>query len=315
MKNGMKYFLVAAEEMNFARAARRLYISPQCLSNHIKRLEEVYKTRLFQRKPRIALTEAGKRLARTLRQIQILEHTLENDINELSNENNGALHVGMHSSRAGILLPLILPRYRALYPHVELSIYSNVGRAMEPMLFNGQLDLFVANHPAPAEGTTSITLMDEQVYLVISDNTLQKYFPDKYPQCKQDFRDGINITEFREVPFIMAMESSNLRLFIDEYFVSNGIQPKTAIQTNITEMHYHFSAIDYGASFCPGMLVSLMHSRIKSANLNIFPLKDYAQRSRVVLEHLKGAEFPRYIQCFIDIVVEFCRNINTDNLT
>jgi DNA-binding transcriptional LysR family regulator len=315
MNSGMKYFLVAAEEMNFARAARKLYISPQCLSNHIKRLEEVYKTRLFQRKPRIALTEAGKRLARTLRQIQILEHTLENDLYELSNENKGVLHVGMHSSRANILLPLVLPRYRALYPEVELSIYSHVAREMEQMLFQGQLDLFVANHPAPAEGTTSILLMDEQVYLVISDNMLQKYFPDKYPQCKQDFRKGIDINEFREVPFVVALDSSNLRLFIDEYFISNGIQPKTAIQTNITEMHYRFSAMDYGASFCTGMLLSLMYSCIKSANLNIFPLKDYTQRNRVVLEYLKGTEFPQYIQDFINIVVDLCRNIDTDILT
>ena len=36
----LEYFLVAAEELNFTRAARKLYISQQSLSNHISNLEK-----------------------------------------------------------------------------------------------------------------------------------------------------------------------------------------------------------------------------------------------------------------------------------
>ena len=35
----LEYFLVAAEELNFTRAARKLYISQQSLSNHISNME------------------------------------------------------------------------------------------------------------------------------------------------------------------------------------------------------------------------------------------------------------------------------------
>ena len=38
----LEYFLVAAEELNFTRAAKRLYISQQSLSNHIAKLEEYF---------------------------------------------------------------------------------------------------------------------------------------------------------------------------------------------------------------------------------------------------------------------------------
>ena len=36
----LEYFLVAAEELNFTKAAKRLYISQQSLSNHISNLEK-----------------------------------------------------------------------------------------------------------------------------------------------------------------------------------------------------------------------------------------------------------------------------------
>lgn len=36
----LEYFLVAAEELNFTRAAKKLFISQQSLSNHISNLEK-----------------------------------------------------------------------------------------------------------------------------------------------------------------------------------------------------------------------------------------------------------------------------------
>ena len=43
----LEYFLVAAEELNFTRAAKRLYISQQSLSNHISNLEKEFDVILF----------------------------------------------------------------------------------------------------------------------------------------------------------------------------------------------------------------------------------------------------------------------------
>ena len=52
----IEYFLITVEEMNFTRAAGRLYISQQALSSHISRLEEEYGIRLFERRPALSLT-------------------------------------------------------------------------------------------------------------------------------------------------------------------------------------------------------------------------------------------------------------------
>ena len=65
----LEYFVVAAEELNFTKAAKRLFISQQSLSNHIAHIEKEFGVALFNRTTPLTLTYAGQRLlvrARTL---------------------------------------------------------------------------------------------------------------------------------------------------------------------------------------------------------------------------------------------------------
>lgn len=65
----LKYFLMVAEELNITRAAERLYISQQSLSNHISNMERELNVKLFTRSPKLALTYAGDLLVDTATQI------------------------------------------------------------------------------------------------------------------------------------------------------------------------------------------------------------------------------------------------------
>lgn len=58
----LEYFLAAAEELNFTRAAKRLYISQQSLSNHISNMEKEFDVVLFNRTSPLTLTYAGQAL-------------------------------------------------------------------------------------------------------------------------------------------------------------------------------------------------------------------------------------------------------------
>jgi DNA-binding transcriptional LysR family regulator len=59
----LRYFVAAAEELNFTRAAARLYVAQQALSREIQRLEARLDTKLFLRTTRrVTLTPDGERL-------------------------------------------------------------------------------------------------------------------------------------------------------------------------------------------------------------------------------------------------------------
>jgi DNA-binding transcriptional LysR family regulator len=55
----IRYFLALCEELNFTRAARRSGVTQPSLTNAIRALEGELGGALFQRKPRIVLTELG----------------------------------------------------------------------------------------------------------------------------------------------------------------------------------------------------------------------------------------------------------------
>ena len=72
----LKYFLILSEEMNFRKAAHKLYITQQSLSGHIQKLEEYFGVPLFYRSTPLRLapdspekqscrvTDPGKRSAK-----------------------------------------------------------------------------------------------------------------------------------------------------------------------------------------------------------------------------------------------------------
>jgi DNA-binding transcriptional LysR family regulator len=69
----LRYFVAAAEELHFTRAAARLFIAQQALSRDIARLERDLATQLFTRTTRrVALTPAGERLLVRARELLAL---------------------------------------------------------------------------------------------------------------------------------------------------------------------------------------------------------------------------------------------------
>lgn len=71
-----RYFIAVADELNMTKAAAKLFISQQSLSAYIQRMEKQYGVTLFERKPSLQLTEAGRAMYFYAKEIVLSEDKL-----------------------------------------------------------------------------------------------------------------------------------------------------------------------------------------------------------------------------------------------
>ena len=130
----LKYFLMVAEELNITRAAERLYISQQSLSNHISNMERELNVKLFTRSPKLALTYAGDLLVDTATQILDLHSQYLNKVGDINRHYMGVLRVGISYTCGLAVLPEILPQFRREFPMVEFSMFEGNSSELEDEL-------------------------------------------------------------------------------------------------------------------------------------------------------------------------------------
>ena len=176
MNISLEYFLAVAEEESISRAAERVMVSQQDMSNHIRRLEKQYGL-LLERRPRFALTPAGEAVLATYRQVRLLEESREDRLRDLREDTEGTIRLGMHIARARILVPPAAARFCREFPHVRLEVVHGDTAVLEDKLGQGTLHLFRGVDPEERPHFCFTPVGSETVYLVIAGALLDRCFP------------------------------------------------------------------------------------------------------------------------------------------
>lgn len=118
----LRYFVAVAEELNFSRAAGRVYLSQPALSQQIRKLEEELGITLFYRtKRRVELTEAGEVLLAGARQALVQVEQSVRAAREAGGAGDSRLKVGFPEYVNHTPVADVLQTYRRRYPYVELE--------------------------------------------------------------------------------------------------------------------------------------------------------------------------------------------------
>jgi DNA-binding transcriptional LysR family regulator len=316
MLNNYKYFLVLSEELNISNAAKRLFISHQCLSKYLKGLEEKYGVSFFERKPKFGLTPAGKILLNTLRQIELSEQNFENQITDIKEAKSGIIHFGITEGRYSILVPKLLKEFHSLHPKVELTIHRATSLQMQEMVQNNSLDLFLSGvSNLVAHDLKYDIVINEHMYIVISDNLLKQYFSDSYPECIETFSKGVDLRLFQKIPFVLNKKNFNSRILLDKHLAEMGISLNCINELTQPDIHYLLCAEDYAACFCLSMYLSginqLNQLKAPYSHLNVFPIANFSSVNPLALIYHRNKIFPSYTQDLKKIVKRFCSPYST----
>jgi len=319
MLNNYNYFIALAEEENISKAAEKLFISHQCLSKYLKNLEQEYHIDFFNRSKKLVLTPAGKAYLDMVRQIQILEDDLSGQLDDIRQQKRGYLRFGTTEGRYRSLVPELLPKFKQMYPDVTLEVRYATTDGLSEMILENSLDIALLNQSVKPHNQLDIRpILEEKMFLVISDNLLKTYFPDRWPACKAEFACGADLREFVRVPFALSKRTMNARETLEKYLQIKQIKLNVICEMTQSDLHFMLSSHDYAASVCWSMYIPVIrkeNAALTNNRLNVFPIKDANITNHLMMVTRKGKIFQKYGRDFIRLIQQTCEQYSGYDLS
>lgn len=305
MQTSYEMFLLAAEETSFTKAANKAYITQQCLSSHIKRLEDQYGVSLFNRTPKLTLTPAGELLLQSLRQIQVIEKGIENELLNTKEGIQGSLILGINATRARILLADLFAEFHKSFPYVRLSVVLDDVKRLLPLLLNGKLDLFLGVNCPSHELLKRTFLRNERIYMIATHHLLTQYgeIPKADPATGKR---RIRLSDFPCLPFVGNNSNSTFNQLIERYLNNLNVQLNMIFFISDYETQLQLCARHLAAAFCPEIVLekaaACNRGRAEEDQIRIFELDDLNDTLKIELVTHVHAHFPLYMREFIDLL-------------
>ena len=167
----LRYFLKAAETLNFSEASKELFITQSTLSQQIRQLERELGVSLFQRNSHeVLLTENGEHLLPYARKTIIDADTCVESMNDLKEMIGGTLNIGVTYTFSPLLTDSLL-EFMKSYPKVKLNIYYKPMTELMDMLQQREVDFVLAFKPTRRyEHIESHVLFNNRLNVVVNES-------------------------------------------------------------------------------------------------------------------------------------------------
>ena len=145
--NQLNTFIIAAETLNFSRAAERLHLSQPSITQQIRSLEVHFGEPLFSRNGnRLSLTEAGEALLPVARQVVSVSLRAEEMMEVLKGDVQGHLIIGCSTTPGKYLLPILLAEFMRKYPRVQATCQVTSREVAFELLEQAQVHMAFSSH-------------------------------------------------------------------------------------------------------------------------------------------------------------------------
>ncbi|WP_296702168.1 LysR family transcriptional regulator [Algoriphagus sp.] len=194
------YFKAVAEELNFRKAAERLFISQPGLSRQIKQLEEMLEVQLFDRDQKhVELTNAGLYFKNEVDFVINHLDLTRSQLKLIALGKIGELRIGFLGSASNQILPDLLSKLNAIQPLISTSLEELSNAMQVEMIEKDKLDLgFVRLASVPSDLEMKVVLRDSFSLVVPKDHPIQEH-------------DFVSVNQFNEETFVLfSSDYSNL---------------------------------------------------------------------------------------------------------
>lgn len=307
--SNLEYFVAVAEELNITKAAERLYISQQSLSNQIIKLENELNVKLFTRTPTLALTYAGTSLLERAKNILDMHNQMLCEIEDIKDNKRGIIKIGVSHTRGRVLLPDILPSFIQKYPLVEVNLVEGNTEILESKLRHGEIDVVLSFTPRIQDGIESINLTTDRMLLVVHRRFMIELFGEKIDYMRGKFSQSVDITAFKNCPFLLLTKGNRIRTLVDSLVSKNKISLNIILETENTETAFALALKGMGIAVYPEMFLG---DRTYD-EVDFFPITNEGTLATLAVSYAQGRYISKAVQDFIDIAVNVWKSKDKSN--
>lgn len=258
----LRYFITVADELNFTRAAEKIFIAQPSLSQQIKDLEEELGALLFIREKRsLRLTEEGRQFYHDAKHILELAQQAKHNVQILLDRKKNKLKVGFLPVAEIKIFPYVMPLIRAENPHLDIQFHSLSCVQQIQALHDQQIDVAFTRQCINDEHIASIELFREPLILLIpSQSTFAK-------------AQSISAEDFVVQNFIVSEELASPVLYQKTQALFKGLQHelKVAQYSSNILMNVNLVAMQMGWTVVPAYVESFLgpNTVIKSTQFEL----------------------------------------------
>ena len=219
----LEVFEAIARLGSFTRAAEELFLTQPTVSMQIKKLTEDVGLPLFEQVgKKVFLTDAGRELHKTCREIFKHFSHFEMTVADLKGLKQGALRLAVVTT-AKYFAPRLLGPFCQQYPGIQVSLkVSNRERVLERLADN-QDDLYILGQPPEELDTVAEPFLD---------NPLVVLAPANHPLAGKK---RIPLARLAEEPFLLREPGSGTRQALERMFADHGHALKVRMELGSNE--------------------------------------------------------------------------------
>ncbi|WP_173911669.1 DNA-binding transcriptional regulator HcaR [Acinetobacter sp. Marseille-Q1618] len=244
----LRYFITVAEELNFSKAALKLYTAQPSLSQQIKDLEEDVGVKLLNRtKRKVELTEEG---AVFLEQARLTLAQADKAVamaRQVAQAKQQQLRIGFVPVAEMKVFPYVLPNLRVQNPDLKIELLSLNNLEQMRAIKKGELDITFTRHNFHNEEIESkFVLREPLIFILPADHPLAKY-------------ERIPVKALNGIDFIIpALEQSGtLHNAILDFAKTQGIELNIVQSADNILFNINSIGMGLGCTILPGYIAPL----------------------------------------------------------
>lgn len=303
------YVLCIAETKSISKAAEKLFISQPTLSQHLQKLEKKLGVVLFDRTTTpLTLTYAGELFVGIASKIIDLEKQLIQEMEYINDSCKGRLTIGISTIHGTSILPIILPKYKELFPGIEITLLEENASKLHDLTEQGKIDITITNLSIENEHLTSETLTLDEIVIAIPEIFLPSNFiKEKYQAFDKLEHHKMELSHLKDCPFLLLKQGHRVRQISDTLFQDAGIKPKIIMESINIETLYRLTITNMGITFLPKSLIVKWNKEFQNPQqypLYLFSLSNSIANYSMVAIYNKYRSLPIAARKFIALIKE-----------